>query len=188
MAKYTKHYEEVIEDFLDRGLIDPEQVRDSGSLWKELKKNDPDDKVTVRLFEELLETRRYKEIIADNLTVKTMVTKDVVSDGQKYEIKKPRKVEYIRQGRRVVYYTRGSVPWTNKEVKWLRTNKALPTKLLLYRYYQEFGTKRTVSSIKTRRYRMSEGGERSGLMKAKKKSVQKKRDRPTEEDIRRDLD
>jgi len=188
MAKYTKHYEEVMEEFLDRGLIDSDRIRDSASLWKELKKNDREDKITVRLFEELLETRAYKELLADNLTVKTMVTKDVVSDGRKYEVKKPRKVEYVRQGRRVVYYTRGSVPWTDKEVKWLRSNKALPTKLLLYRYYQEFGTRRTVSSIKTRRYRLSEGGENSGLMKAKKKSLKKRRDRPTEEDIRKDLD
>lgn len=187
MAKFTKHYEEVIEDMLDRELIDPEKVTDQQSFWTELKKFDTDNKISIQLFEELIETQAYGRLINNNLTVVQTPRKDIVSDGEKFEIPRTKKVSYMKGGRKVVYYTRGRVAWGNNEVSWLRENRTLPTKLLLYRYYQKFGTRRTVSSITSKRYSMGKQRGSGGTMSASKKKpktrYQKKRDILTEADV-----
>lgn len=145
------NYEKVWDALVEYGVIDETKIYDEKSLLKEIEKKDTSGKIHYSLYEELLNTRRFREVIQQNLKVKEMKTKDIVQDGERFEIPKTRKITYYRKGKKIEYYLAQRRKWNREELEWMQKNRTLPTKLMLYKYYQNFGENRTVSSIISKR-------------------------------------
>ena len=167
------NYEEVWETLEEYGIIDENNVHDDRSLLKEIEKNDKMGKIPYALFYELLETKKYREVVERNLQVNEYKKKDVVQDGEKYVIPKTKQVTYFRRGRKIQYYLAAKRRWKENEISWIQENRSLPTKLMLYKFYQNFGEVRTVSSVMTKRRNL--GGTRQHMTVKKSNSAGKKR-------------
>jgi len=149
------NYEKVWDALVEYGVIDENKVYDDKSLLREIERNDAYGKVHYSLFEELLNTRRFREVVEKNLKVREYKKKDIVQDGETFVIPKTRQVVYYRKGRKISYYLAQKRRWSEKEINWMKENRVLPTKLMLYKYYQNFGEVRTVSSVMAKRYQLS---------------------------------
>jgi len=157
------NYEEVWETLVEYGIIDEKNIYDDKSLIREIEKNDRLGRIQYSLFYELLETEHFKQAIQSNLKVQEFKKKDVVQDGEKFVIPKTRQVTYYRKGRKVQYYLAQKRKWNENETQWMKENRSLPTKLMLYKYYQNFGEIRTVSSVMTKRSQLSRRSSRQHM-------------------------
>ena len=151
-------YEAEFEKLEQRGLFNSENVYDRKSFLEELRKNDHQCRIHYAFVDSLVETNAFEKMVQtniSNLKIDQQKKRDVVQDGDKFVIPKTKQVTYYRKGRKIQYYLAQKRKWNDNEIMWMRENRTLPTKLMLYKYYQNFGEVRSISSVMTKRRQVS---------------------------------
>lgn len=173
-------YEKEFDKLQRNGMFNPDNVYDKETFLAELRKHDTLGKIHYSFVDSLMNTKHFDRLITANinsLRVTQQKKKDMVTDGEQFVISKNRQVSYYRNGRKITYYRTPKRQWTQKETEWVRENRTLPTKLYLYKFYQNFGQHRTIQSLTTKRYTLGKtiGGTKTakktsyGAMKTKPK-------------------
>lgn len=153
--KTAKEYEEVWQELCEYGIINVDEIMSQDDLIDQLTKNMDKKKFSSNLVEKMIDTDAYKKAVDKNLQAKVTKTKttDTITDGYTMKITRGNKVVYKRQGKEVTYYKSKPRRWQPEELKFLETNKGMPTKQLIYKYNAKF-IPRTIGSIQSRVYRL----------------------------------
>jgi hypothetical protein len=165
------NYEEVWEQLCRYKVIDPRGVFDQRSLIEQIKRNDSMGKIHFSLVYELVETDRFKRVVNENIQVQQTNKQDTVTDDVTYMIPKKTYTVYTKHGKHIRYMPAERRIWTGQEKGWIQQHRHLPSRLMLYKYYENFGPHRSVNSVMAKRYTVGR------ISRKKQKQIDKKETR-----------